>query len=154
MRLHIHCLDEPMVEYAAGRGALRSFGPGPTVVSLSGDLDVPAVPLFEGEVGRAIESAVQTLIVDLTHVDFVSIVGAQALATAQFRAERNGLALMLVPHGRTLTRALTVTGLAGDFRCFPSIRAAVQARREELSAHMGLDLVVSRDTQVLGTGRR
>lgn len=141
MRIHIHCLDQPLVRRAEGP-CTRGNWPGPTVVSVTGDLDLSGIPALTKGVDRAIDDAVRTLIIDLTRVGFVAIAGVQALVDAQLRADANGLAVLLVCGRGPVLRALRVTGLLEQFRWFPSIRDAVDARGSELAAHAGLDIVI------------
>ncbi|MFF0813718.1 STAS domain-containing protein [Rhodococcus sp. NPDC003318] len=142
MRIHIHCLDSSLVGPVAFPGVSRGIGPGPTVASVTGDLDIAAIPQFEDGIDSAIDATGRTLVVDLTRVGFVSVSGVQALAAAQLRADHNGVAMLLVARRGTATRALHATGLTSRFQCFPSVRAAVDTRREELAAHIGLDYVI------------
>lgn len=128
----------------AGRmAARRSNGPGATIVMFSGDVDVTAVEAFGEAIDDGVALAIETLIIEMRGVDFLGIAGARALAAGQVHANCNGLELLLVPGGRTVTRPLAVTGLLDRFRCFPSIRAAVEERESELAAHEGLDIAVT-----------
>lgn len=138
MRVLTHYLDLPLVE-ATHRTRCRGFGPGPLVATVTSDLDLPAIPDFEAAVTAAIDEAPGTLVVDLSRVDFVGVPGIGALIAAQDHADRSGVAMLLVPGHRTLRRVLTVVGLADHFTCYPSVRAAVAARRAELAAHADLD---------------
>ncbi|MGW6693878.1 STAS domain-containing protein [Rhodococcus sp. NPDC054953] len=142
MRVHVHCLEHPLVESVNGPGRCRIQGPGPTVMALTGDLDAPAIPEFEISVDSAIDEAGRTLIIDLTRVGFVSISGVQALVAAQHHADRGGVALLLATDSWSTHRAMEAGGMAGWFRCFPTVRQAVENRRAELSAHVDLDVVV------------
>ncbi|MGW0176336.1 STAS domain-containing protein [Rhodococcus sp. NPDC003322] len=135
MRIHLHHSKTATARSRVG-GAV-----GPTIATLSGDLDLPAVPGFVDTINRAIREAERTVIVDLSRVDFVSISGVQALADAQDRANCKGLAMLLVHDGPVLSRPLEVTGMANHFHSFPSVRSAIDARRTELAAHAGLDKV-------------
>ncbi|MFF0817161.1 STAS domain-containing protein [Rhodococcus sp. NPDC003318] len=139
MRIHVHCIELSLPEAHQGPGRCRINGPGPTIATITGDLDTPAIGEFTAGIEQAISDAHRTLIVDLTRIDFVSISGIEALADTQHRAECRGLAMLLVPDGPTCTRALKVTGLEHHFRCFDTVRDAVEARRAELAAHTGLD---------------
>lgn len=144
MRVHIHCLGQPLVESVNGPGRCRVKGPGATVVALTGDLDAPAVPEFETGVDAAMAGAVRTLILDLSHVGFVAISGVQAVLAVQDRADCKGVALLVVADGWESHPAVKAAGMANRLRCFPSLREAVEARRAELVAHVDLDYVIGR----------
>lgn len=144
MRVHIHCLSHPLVESVHGAGRCRVRGPGPTIASVVGDVDARGISILREGLSEAIRGANRTVIVDLSQADFVSISGMQALVEAQVCAELRGLAMLLVPDGRSSRRVLEVTNAEDRFRCFPSVRAAVAARRTELAAHVDLDHVLVR----------
>lgn len=143
MHIHLHRLEHPLAESSRTPGRSRVGGvSGPTVAAVTGDLDAATAPEFLRRIDRATRGTVRTLIVDLSRMGFVGIAGVQALADAQDRASCRGVAMLLVPGGGTAVRALEVTGLAHRFHCFPSVRAAVEARRSALAAHLDLEEVV------------
>jgi anti-anti-sigma factor len=109
---------------------------------VSGDLDTPAIPRFLKWIDDAISEAVRTLVIDLSRVDFVSISAVQALVDVHDRANCNGMALLLVTDGFAADYVLKVTGMADYFTCYPSVRAAVDARRAELISHYNLDMAL------------
>ncbi|WP_345351476.1 STAS domain-containing protein [Rhodococcus olei] len=113
----------------------------PTVAAPVGDLDAPAVPDFLKGIDRAIGRALRTLIVDLSGVGFLSISGVQALVDVRDRATCTGLAMLLVTDAPTSGHTLRATGMTPHFDCFPSVRAAAEARRGELAAHFHLESV-------------
>lgn len=137
MRVHIHCLHQPLVESALPRDC-RIGGPGPTVAVVTGDVDVTVLPDFTLRLDRAINEAYRTLLVDLSHVGFLSISGVQALVEAQQRADRRSLAMLIASEGPS-RRALVVTGASGVLRCNRTVRDALEARQAELSVHTDLD---------------
>ncbi|MGW0176368.1 STAS domain-containing protein [Rhodococcus sp. NPDC003322] len=146
MRVHIHCLAHPLVESVNGAGRCRVRGPGPTIASVVGDVDARVIADFVKGLDKALREARRTVIVDFSHAGFVSIAGVQALAEAQLHADLRGLAMLLVPD-ESSRRVLQVVDADQHFRCFPSVRAAVEARRAELSAHVDLDYVLVRSRQ-------
>lgn len=139
MRIHIHCLSHPLVESIDGAGRCRVQGPGPTIASVVGDVDSRVIARFTQGLNEAIDGANRTVIVDLSRADFVSILGAQALVEAQVRADRCGLAMLLVPGWSSLRRVLEIMDAEYRFRCFPNLRAAVEDRRSELAAHVSVE---------------
>ncbi|EME23075.1 STAS domain-containing protein [Rhodococcus triatomae] len=146
MRIDVHRLDQPLIESGTSPSRRRIAGArGPTVASVSGDLDITVLPAFEQAIERAIRDATgRTLIVDLSRLDFLAICGVQALAEAQDDACRHGLAMLLVPPPPPSHRALTATGMTGHFDTHPSVRAAVDARRTALTAHLDIHETVTR----------
>lgn len=143
MHVQTHGHDPFGRRFAVGRlGARRACGPAATIVAISGDVDEPAAADFADAIDAGIDLAVQTLVVDMSGVGFLGIAGAQTLAVAAMHANCNGVEMLLVPGGRAVTRPLTVTGVLDRFRCFPSVRVAVEEREAELAAHTGLDVVV------------
>lgn len=137
MRVHIHCLHQPLVESALSRHR-RVGGPGPAVAVVTGDVDATVLPDFTFSLDRAINEAYRPLLVDLSHVDFLSISGVQALAEAQHRAHRRNLSMLVASEGPS-RRALAVTGADRVLRCYRTVRDALAARQAELSAHTDLD---------------
>ncbi|WP_433605675.1 STAS domain-containing protein [Prescottella agglutinans] len=97
---------------------------GTAVVTVFGDVDEQAISRF-APLRYAVETAERTLIVDLTHVGFLGIAGAQLLAAENDRADTRRVNLRVVPGGRAVTRCLEATGLLSKFRCFPSVESAM-----------------------------
>lgn len=139
MRIHIHRLPHPLVESVDGVWRCRVRGPGPTIASVVGDVDGRVITDFAEGLKEAISGANRTVIVDLSRADFVSISGMQILVDAQVYADRRGVAMLLVPGGSCSRRVLEVVDGDYHFRCFPNVRAAVEARGSELAAHVDID---------------
>lgn len=139
MGVHIQRIGRPLIDTTTLSGRHVGGESGPTVAAVSGDLDAVALPTFRRRIDQAINSAAaHTVIVDLSRVGFVSISAVLALADAQDRACRSGVALLLVSPARP--RVLNATGLAAGFNSYSSVRAAIEARRAELAAHLDLEV--------------
>jgi anti-anti-sigma factor len=95
-----------------------------TVAAIFGDVDELTVAQFTEGLRHAIDTAVGTLVIDLTHVGFLGVAGAQSLAAVEAHADTEGVNLLLVG-GRAVARCLEVTGLLARFRCFPSMQSAM-----------------------------
>lgn len=114
---------------------------------VTGDIDHLDAADFATDLGLALGDAVRTLVVDLSRIGTVDASAADALVTvlldAQARAERGGVALLVVPDEATWRQAMHLPGgPTTHFRCFPTVRAAVDARRSELASHADLDYPV------------
>src|SRR4051812_17238273 len=121
----------PIVD-AAARPALDRSGPAagllgvrveddPPVVRirLSGELDLGTVPRLRQEVdGRA--RAGQTMVIDLSGLDFVDSMGLAALVRAQHRARARGARLQLVAGPRAVHAVFVLTGLHAIFDWAPA----------------------------------
>ncbi len=113
--------------YLAGEACLEGRPSRPartTVAAIFGDVDELTVARFAEGLRHAIDTAVGTLVVDLTHVGFLGIAGAQSLAAVEAHADTEGVNLLLVG-GRAVARCLEVTGLLARFQCFPSMHSAM-----------------------------
>jgi anti-anti-sigma factor len=104
------------------------YRPGFLVLTLAGEIDALTLPILERELGAAPPG---TTVVDLTHVAFVGLAGARALAAAAERAGSEGRRFGVVASGRTLARLFRITGLAAVVPMFASLSDAL---RELLSA--------------------
>lgn len=98
---------------------------GIAVVCAFGDVDEGSVDAFTGALDAGVHHTGHCVIVDLTHVGFLGLAGAQALAAAKLRADREGVHLLLVPGGRGVLRPLVVTGLLDRFARYDSVQSAV-----------------------------
>ncbi|EME22124.1 STAS domain-containing protein [Rhodococcus triatomae] len=147
MRIHIHCLDRPLVESGDRRG--QSSRRGPTVLAVTGDIDDVDAKDFATDLALAVHDAVRTLVVDLSRIGTVDASAAATLVDtlldAQARADRGGVAMLVVPDEATWRQAMHLPGgPTTHFRCHPTVRAAVEARRAELASHSDLDYCVER----------
>ncbi|MFF0814885.1 STAS domain-containing protein [Rhodococcus sp. NPDC003318] len=133
-----------------GPGSCTAPSAGTVVAAVTGDIDEPAAYRFATEIRTAVDATPQTLIVDLTGVDFLGLAGAQLLAVEQMYAEGRDVVMLLVPGGRAVVRPLLVTGLLDHFECHRTVEEAVEARRSELAAHTGLEWPVTNPPRTRG----
>ncbi|WP_097211601.1 MULTISPECIES: STAS domain-containing protein [unclassified Rhodococcus (in: high G+C Gram-positive bacteria)] len=127
MKIHIHHYSR--LDDCLRAGQDRRGGPGSTVVDIRGEIDYASAGTLRSALDAGIDSAVMSLIIDLTHSSFLGVSGAQALARANIHASANGLQLLLVAPPQCVERALEVTGLTDQFRIFPSLQRAVDENR-------------------------
>jgi anti-sigma B factor antagonist len=97
---------------------------GPSVVKLSGDLDVFLKSKLQSELQRLSENGV--LILDLTEVRFIDSAGLTVLVDAHKRATRTGGAVRLIlKEDQQVYRILQITGLTRLFRIFQDEASAI-----------------------------
>ncbi|MFF0817159.1 STAS domain-containing protein [Rhodococcus sp. NPDC003318] len=127
--MHVHTVHyEPLtVCLSGGRNATSS---GTTVVTVTGEVDASTVAELATALGGAIDSAPQACVIDLSHVDFLSIAAAEILADGHARAALRNLDLHLVP-GRAARHTLVATDLLDTFRCHRTTATAVDDIRAE-----------------------
>jgi anti-sigma B factor antagonist len=93
-------------------GAACSSSPPPTVLVLSGDLDVVAAPQLRQALAEAVLPG-SRVVVDATDVEFVDSVGMGVLAAAHRRALAGGGTLVVRAPQERVLRVLRIVGLAG-----------------------------------------
>ncbi len=81
------------------------------VLAVSGELDLAAASSLEEELGQALESGSEVIVVDLADLDFIDSTGLSVLVRAHQRAQETGLQLGLVNPGAQVERLLSLTGL-------------------------------------------
>ncbi|WP_370962291.1 STAS domain-containing protein [Amycolatopsis sp. cg9] len=100
-----------------------AYRPGLLVLTFAGEIDALTLPILERELGSAPPG---TTVADLTHVAFVGLAGARALAAAAERADAEGRRFCVVANSRTLARLFRVTGLAASVPMFASLSDALR----------------------------
>jgi anti-sigma B factor antagonist len=80
------------------------------LLRLRGDLDLASEREFERAVSEACEGPAQTLVVDLSTLDFLDSHGLRVILSAQRRCEEAGCALSVIP-GEQAQRLFELTGL-------------------------------------------
>jgi anti-anti-sigma factor len=101
-----------------------------SVATVTGDVDESVRAEFSHTLADAVDDTSNAVVIDLSHVDFLGVSGALALAEVQVRSDLRHRGLLLVP-GSPVFRTLTVMGLLESFRCFPSVQEAVTALRTD-----------------------
>jgi anti-sigma B factor antagonist len=98
------------------------------VVAVAGELDMATEPQFSAEVGAALSSGSQVLVLDLGGLTFVGSAGLKALVELEQRAGERNARLRLVLGASPTGRLLELTGLQGTFTVYQTVgeaRAAV-----------------------------
>ncbi|WP_405144418.1 STAS domain-containing protein [Sphaerisporangium sp. NBC_01403] len=97
-----------------------------TIVEITGELDMNAVPLLRAELDGAVEaSRPPYLVLDLTRTTFCDSLGLGLLVHTynRVREMRGRLALAVAPG--MISRLLTITNLDHHFETFPTTKEAV-----------------------------
>lgn len=97
------------------------------VVYIDGEIDAGTAPELAELVQCRIESAVTTVVVDLSQVEFLGVAGVSVLSVAALQAEQEHVALRLVTGPRCVDRALRVIdGLRERLACYSSLDEALR----------------------------
>ncbi len=79
---------------------------------VGGDLDLCSVTLLENELHRLLSSDVESVVLDLTELQFIDSTGLQCLVRAAERSRRNGDRLRVIaPAGGHVDGILRLTGV-------------------------------------------
>jgi anti-sigma B factor antagonist len=81
----------------------------PTVIALSGDLDLASAPQFQSEVDRIDFSSVTRLILDLRELTFIDAAGLHSVLRLQERCLARSVALAIRPGRRAVQRVFELT---------------------------------------------
>ena len=81
------------------------------VLALSGELDLAGLPAFESELARAETDAPQTLVLDLSAVEFMDSSGLRAIVMAHERASQSGRRFVVVAGPPQVRRVFEITQL-------------------------------------------
>jgi anti-sigma B factor antagonist len=82
------------------------------VLALGGELDLAAASSLDEELGQALQSGSQVIVIDLKDLEFIDSTGLSVLVRAHQRAQETGLQLGLINPGAQVERLLSLTGLA------------------------------------------
>ena len=82
-----------------------------TVVQDNGEIDLASAGDFGAQLARAIGDGVETVVVDLTDVDFMDSAGVNTILNARALAERAGVRLVLRRPNGEADRILDLFGL-------------------------------------------
>jgi anti-sigma B factor antagonist len=97
---------------------------GSVVVTLTGDLDLAASPLFDREIARAVGLGPRRLVVDLRGLTFLDCRGLAAVLSARARARESGIAMSVRDVAGTPRRIFDLTGASVVFDLVPEHQAA------------------------------
>jgi anti-anti-sigma factor len=101
--------------------------PATTVVTVAGELDFSTAPRLAAVLETRLESAVKTVVVDLSAVTFIGSAGLEVLAQAHLRASLTGRAVRLVTGSHCVDRALHITGLDRKLPCHTDLTQALSS---------------------------
>jgi anti-sigma B factor antagonist len=100
------------------------------VVAVHGELDLnSAASLRDALIGAIDDNPGRHVVVDLEGVDFVDSAGLGVLLGGRERARRGDGGLVLVATGRSVVKALELTGLTRVLEIHPSRAAAMRGAR-------------------------
>src|SRR5262249_34426533 len=95
-----------------------------TVLEVGGEIDVYTAPSLRTKIISLIEDGTKTLIVDLTHVEFLDSTGLGVLVGALKRLRGVGGELAIVCDQERLLKIFRITGLDRVFTLYNSIESA------------------------------
>ncbi|MGW0510195.1 STAS domain-containing protein [Streptomyces olivaceoviridis] len=93
----------------------REDGPGPTVLTLRGEIDLLTAPALSERLDALTARPRPDLVLDLRPTEFIDCAGLGALCRARNRALARGGRLCLVTDSARFLRMLRLTGLWGVF---------------------------------------
>ena len=84
---------------------------GVTYVTLGGEFDLAGVEQFDSAIGKLEANAPQTLVIDLSELEFMDSSGLRALVMADQRARQRERRLAIVPGPPSVRRVFEITRL-------------------------------------------
>jgi anti-sigma B factor antagonist len=112
----------------------RSSADGSELLVVEGQVDASTSSRLISTLNEAVMDAVQSLIVDLSGVDFMDSTGLGLLLGAYRRMKRRGRGFAIVCPGGPVRRIFEVTDLVDTLRVEPSREAALKAATAGLPA--------------------
>lgn len=91
-------------------------GPGRTVLSLAGELDIASAPLLEQAAEGLERSGDRPLVIDLSEVTFMDSTGLRALLLVRQQAAEGDRQLFLRPGPRQVQRVFELSGTLDRFQ--------------------------------------
>jgi anti-anti-sigma factor len=91
-----------------------SFDGSVFVIELFGELDLRKVPELESVISEAEKSSAQTVLIDLSSLEFIDSSGLQVLVSAAERSRAGGTRVCFLRGGGQVGRVLELCGL-GEF---------------------------------------
>ena len=98
---------------------------GATVLNLRGELDVASVSEFERELADAVSAGPQTVIMDLSELEFMDSTGLRAVLVASESARGAGYQLALVQGGEQVRRLFSMTRVEERLHVVASLSEAL-----------------------------
>jgi anti-anti-sigma factor len=104
----------------------------PTVVSLTGELDIASAPQLEERIRNLVDSGRTRLVIDLADLTFCDSTGIGTLVRGNNDCRAQGGYLRLAAPNRHIARVLAVVGLLDAFPTYQSVDAARLADAAQL----------------------
>ena len=107
------------------------------VVQVSGDLDARTAGTLHEMLAARLSSMAETVVLDLSRLNFISVTGLELLLHAHHRAASRGVQLCLVDGPRCLERALIAAQMTDVLPLYDTLEQAlaqVGGRRRNLAA--------------------
>jgi anti-sigma B factor antagonist len=97
---------------------------GACVVTLVGEVDVYTAPALRTRLVEAVESDCSSLVVDMTHVDFIDSSGLGVLVGILKRVSEQGSTMAIVSDREVVLKVFRITGLDRVFPIVPTLAEA------------------------------
>jgi len=99
------------------------------LVSVTGEMDLASAEIFDHAVSKVLaDEAARHLVVDLTHLAFLSSAGLRSLMMARDRVLPDGAFRVVVPPDGAALRVLRISGLEEYLAPYPTVSAAIAQR--------------------------
>jgi anti-sigma B factor antagonist len=111
--------------HIAGGFATRSSVSGTThTVTVEGEIDIAVAETLSTAIEGALQSGPETVVIDLTAVEFIDVTGVRALMQAHGRAKAEAIRVAIVPAAYHVHRVFPLCGLEQElpFVAVPSTR--------------------------------
>jgi anti-sigma B factor antagonist len=102
----------------------RTSAEGMELVLVEGELDIATAPRLIGVLNGAVQEALRSLVVDLSHVDFMDSTGLALLINAHRRLTRRSKGFAVVCPPGPLRRVFEVTDLVETLHVCPDRASA------------------------------
>jgi anti-anti-sigma factor len=107
---------------------------GPTVLALTGELDMAGAPALQRAFDDLAKAGVSELAVDLSALDFIDSTGINALVSAIRETQSRGGRAVLAAPRPNVRRVLEIVGITTAMPLEDSVPDAVQALRSDRRA--------------------
>ncbi|MGI8312257.1 STAS domain-containing protein [Saccharopolyspora hattusasensis] len=95
------------------------------VIQAGGDLDCRTAARLHELLAARLSSMVDTVVLDLSGLNFIGVAGLELLLHAHRQADSRGVDLRLVTSAHCLQRALIAAELTESFRCYATLERAL-----------------------------
>jgi len=98
---------------------------GVSIAHVTGDIDAHTTKLLQAEIGKVYSQKRYNLVLDLTHVNYMSSAGASLFIVALGEAKDNGGELVLMQANPAVRQVLDLLGLSPMFQIVDDKKAAL-----------------------------